>query len=513
MESTVLLGACAPWITAVPTRECTRVRIHTQLLAAAAMHPIPTVTHVNITYTRPVPSSALKRSAKTKTPCLALHRRSMSFWSGMCSSATNRPLQQLLDITYAGSGLTVCSRLHCCSVPRFVLTACSQIAAFCLSAIGSGIMHARWWRLDSRRKRQVWRLYGWFTGLMCFGSCLGAVAWVANMQQLCTYYSALNAASSRSLTRAQIRTAFAEGNRWLSAYDVMYPIEFLCLSAAKLMVLDRMFDLASEILDGTPRVVTAAGVFVMGTVLVGNVIGLGGNIAAASFWIQAANLDANAVSALSANNTATYETLVRKVRDQYRIATLAQSVQAFSEVTVLLVIIVAFLAAGLVFARYVNSQLNSFRQAAAGDSDAAARVDEFHSMRSGSEFSRLANAAGTRGRRLRLKVLATVAFVFFAFLMRGVFAIMSAVSSALQNDELYCPSGLCDSPCRNVYGPVQFWLFYTPEFQLMIVLISSPLALIVALWGMTTDSALHIMTQSKQHRMNALETSQKVGPA
>ena len=44
----------------------------------------------------------------------------------------------------------------------------------------------------------------------------------------------------------------------------------------------------------------------------GNVIGLGGNIAAASFWMQAANLDANSVSALAVNNTATYETLVRK---------------------------------------------------------------------------------------------------------------------------------------------------------------------------------------------------------
>jgi hypothetical protein len=42
----------------------------------------------------------------------------MSFWSSLCSSATSRPLQQLLDITYAGSAVTVCAHalLRCAAV-------------------------------------------------------------------------------------------------------------------------------------------------------------------------------------------------------------------------------------------------------------------------------------------------------------------------------------------------------------------------------------------------------------
>jgi hypothetical protein len=36
----------------------------------------------------------------------------------------------------------------------------------------------------------------------------------------------------------------------------------------------------------------------------------------------------------------------------------------------------------------------------------------------------------------------------------------------------------------------------TPEFELTIVLISSPVALLVALWGMTSDRALQLMRQS-----------------
>jgi len=34
---------------------------------------------------------------------------------------------------------------------------------------------------------------------------------------------------------------------------------------------------------------------------------------------------------------------------------------------------------------------------------------------------------------------------------------------------------------------LQTWNDYTPEFFFIVVLISSPLTLLVALWGMTTD--------------------------
>jgi len=47
---------------------------------------------------------------------------------------------------------------------------------------------------------------------------------------------------------------------------------------------------------------------------------------------------------------------------------------------------------------------------------------------------------------------------------------------------------------------MQTWLFLTPEFQLIVELISSPLALLVALWGMTTDRALRQM-QSNRRQM------------
>ncbi len=41
------------------------------------------------------------------------------------------------------------------------------------------------------------------------------------------------------------------------------------------------------------------------------------------------------------------------------------------------------------------------------------------------------------------------------------------------------------------------WMGYTPEFQLMIVLISSPVTLLVALWGMTPKATLQLINSSQ----------------
>jgi hypothetical protein len=41
---------------------------------------------------------------------------------------------------------------------------------------------------------------------------------------------------------------------------------------------------------------------------------------------------------------------------------------------------------------------------------------------------------------------------------------------------------------------------YTPQFQLTIILISSPVALLVALWGMTPKSTLQTMQLTQRQR-------------
>ena len=110
------------------------------------------------------------------------------------------------------------------------------------------------------------------------------------------------------------------------------------------------------------------------------------------------------------------------------------------------------------------------------------------------------------GRQLRLQIVGTAAFVFVTFLLRAVYSTMLALAAELQNSGHYvgCGSKLCDASCYNVYRLMQVWLIFTPEFQLTVVLISSPLAMIVALWGMTTDRALRRM-QSNRRQMGAMQ--------
>ena len=106
-------------------------------------------------------------------------------------------------------------------------------------------------------------------------------------------------------------------------------------------------------------------------------------------------------------------------------------------------------------------------------------------------------AAGTK---LRLQIIFSVSVVFVSFLLRAVFSTMNAVANALQNDSSVC-GDICASPCSNVFTQMQNWITLTPEFQLLVVLISSPLALGVALWGMTSDSTVKMMTSRNDGAM------------
>jgi hypothetical protein len=75
---------------------------------------------------------------------------------------------------------------------------------------------------------------------------------------------------------------------------------------------------------------------------------------------------------------------------------------------------------------------------------------------------------------------------------------MFAVAYQLQDLANRCPgvSTPCTTTCHNVFTHIQQWLIHTPEFQLTIVLISSPVALLIALWGMKKCvSNLHTRTQ------------------
>ena len=90
---------------------------------------------------------------------------------------------------------------------------------------------------------------------------------------------------------------------WLAAF-VVYAVEFVCLSAAKLMVLDRMMQFAMPKGDGVSRRWVVGGRVVMSAVVAGNVEGLGGNLATAVYYQRSAEYFSAASAAFAVNNTA-----------------------------------------------------------------------------------------------------------------------------------------------------------------------------------------------------------------
>ena len=336
-----------------------------------------------------------------------------------------------------------------------------------MSALAGGFMFYRWWCIAEDDRGRVWRLYGWYTALMACSSCFGIVAWSSKMTALATGFTAN---SYKDL--AQIFSTLVLTYSLNAAFNVTYAIEFMCLSAAELMVLDRMFQFflhSSSPTDAAARKrwVAAARVLMVAVVL-GNAVGLVANIASAVQY-QKASAAASAASASYASSSTKDGDAFRSLsRDELQRAGSFLSVQLFCELAVLLLTVVAFVVVAGLCARRVDSSLLGVGAA---------------------------SQAAVAGRALQLRVLGTTAFVFVAFLLRSVFATINAVAFQLRdiNTASSCPLGMCDTSCFNVYTLIARWMNYTPEFQSMVVLISSPLALLVALWGMTNESALQLM--------------------
>jgi hypothetical protein len=115
-----------------------------------------------------------------------------------------------------------------------------------------------------------------------------------------------------------------------------------------------------------------------------------------------------------------------------------------------------------------------------------------------------ASAAAATGRALRRRLLTTTVFVFVAFVLRATYSIIMAVAFQFREIAKSCPADPCGD-CHNAYHHIIQWSLYMPEFQVVTVLLSSPVALIVALWGMTSKATLQIMKSSKQESLFPLK--------
>jgi hypothetical protein len=215
----------------------------------------------------------------------------------------------------------------------------------------------------------------------------------------------------------------------------------------------------------------------MAAVVLGNAAGLAANAAAAVHYQKAAQAQSTAASAAYAASST-------KDGDNFRFLSQKEvqhsgsilSVQLFCEVAVLLLIVVAFAVVGALCARLLSFR---FRQLGVD-----AGYDAF---------------MATVQRRLRLHMLGSTAFVFVTFVVRAALSTIYAVAFQLRDAMTESCPHPCDE-CHNVFTHILYWMTHTLQFQTTIVLVSSPLALLVALWGMTPKHMLQPMKSSRRDK-------------
>jgi hypothetical protein len=343
----------------------------------------------------------------------------------------------------------------------------------------------RWKRLDLGAKKIVWRFYGWFSGLMCCGSCCGAVAWAAWMQVIVYGFKSddvgriaetQNVTSVQKLYEESLQF-LARDFEFLSLFTVMEELEFFFLCAAKLLVLDRLKHVAVPKSKISSRRWVVGARIVMGCFVAGNAVGLGGSIAAAVYANQVTRFAYQTAAAVVANDTSNIQQSLDNVLSALTLLSRAYSYYSFSEVAVLLFIVASFFVVGTLCASRMRSALDHM------DHDAGAA----NTQQLRHEFM-----------KVRKQIFGTVIAVFLTFVLRAVYQTMFGLGLALQtkySDFSSCSgyAGFCDSACYNVFSLMKLWDLYTPEFRTLVILISSPLTMLLTLWAMTTERALQLL--------------------
>ena len=178
-----------------------------------------------------------------------------------------------------------------------------------------------------RRGGVVWLLYGWFSGLILCGSCFIVVTWTARMMILVNYYKGDDLEPQGD--ELQYSDFLLISYNLNPIFIVPCAIELLCLSAARLMVLERRSEFAAGQDEGTRKRRAAGGRIVMAVVVLGNAVGLAANVAAAVHYRKAAVRASEAYAYFAANDTVDGQKSKGKIFEKAEFAGIISSVQLF----------------------------------------------------------------------------------------------------------------------------------------------------------------------------------------
>jgi hypothetical protein len=372
-----------------------------------------------------------------------------------------------------------------------------QMVFFLAAAIAHGTAFVRWRQKSADEKLKSWQHFGMFTGLSFLGSVSGLLAYAARMGNMSHIYISSHIGLGKNVSTADMQKRNEVLHDMLlfsAAHWMMLPLELGFVIAAKLYVLHRMRKFSMSIFSQGRAWLLFGRLFFL-AICVCNFIGFCTNIAASVHFIQSASLYGQAAQAWASNDASAARSFQIQAGSKTQDGVSIASVQRFCEVVVLIMMIVSYIAVGIASYRVVASALITLFKAEMWFASAPQQDDR----------NRILFAKATaQGKLLQLKIVCTFVFVFATVLVRSLFTIMYALAQRFQDYGNSCSPSQCDT-CKNVYSNILFWIINTPTFQFVVLLISSPLALLVSLWGMSGVKTMEQMS-SQQSQMNSLRS-------
>ena len=383
--------------------------------------------------------------------------------------------------------------------------------------------------------------YGLFTALSCAGSITGAIAYSARIGHLYGVYAYRDIELRGNLSPTQFQQVYAlraQELRFCAAHFASHPLESGVVIIAQLLVLHRMqkFALTNSLRE---RAWLLAARLLLAAVIFGVLVGVVSNIVAAVFYSQAAHLSSEASSAYATNSSSAGAAMFQQAQGRMSLAVRfarrqlcsrapvlilnrlpvlilllcrTASIQRFTEMAILLMIVAAFLIVGVYSLRIIASAIRTLMTAeqklveissnANGNGDRHIPV-HMSPLNHNPDPSRhnienslaLVAKASQQGIDMQHKVAFTFVWIFLTILTRAVFIVFYGTVMAGQDFDNACSPDQCN-PCKNVFAHMNFWILYTPSLQHTVMLVVSPLSLLVALWGMSDLSAIEQMSSS-----------------
>jgi hypothetical protein len=289
--------------------------------------------------------------------------------------------------------------------------------------------------------------------------------------------------------------------RGLIAFAVTAPLSPVCVVVAKLLVIQRFANFLdpkmqlvakllviqrfANFLDPKMQLTKPRSVLfgrdVVGLVVVGCIVGFSCNLAASVHLAKSSALyDAAAQNAIAPSYNRKILSATAALSEGVDFSAGFFGLEAF----MLLLIVVILFTVSALGARSIRSALIAIQ----------IHVPASTRMLTSKEHSPDAATSKHVSRRLQRQVVGTVGVVLVSFLLRSAYSIMFAVANGFHDSDVSCQDyvGRC-SNCYNTFTHVQIWMLNTPSFQLTIMLMSQPVALVVALWGMTSGHTLEVM--------------------